>query len=104
MGQHDRVVVHVHHAGGGGDVLRRLVHVLTGRDAGADIQELADPGPGGENADSPLPERLVGPDGHENSGEILNALLGRFPVGGEMVLAAEPVVIHPGTVRDAGVE
>jgi hypothetical protein len=41
--QHDRVVVHIHHPGVGCHRLRNLVHVGTGGNAGADVQELPDP-------------------------------------------------------------
>jgi hypothetical protein len=40
----DRVVVDVDHAGARRDGLRDLVGVVRGRDAGADVEELPDPG------------------------------------------------------------
>jgi hypothetical protein len=43
-GQHHRIVVYVHHPGLRRAGLGYLVGVAGGRDAGADVQELADPG------------------------------------------------------------
>jgi menaquinone-9 beta-reductase len=48
VGDGDRVHLDVGDAGGGVGLLGGLVHVALGRDAGADVQELADAGPGQE--------------------------------------------------------
>ena len=42
VGEHERVVVDVDDPGGRGDALRDLVHVVRGRQAGADVEELRD--------------------------------------------------------------
>ena len=61
MGEHDRVVVHVHDPGLRRDRLGDLVGVARRRDAGADVQELADPRVGGQVADGAAEERPVRP-------------------------------------------
>jgi hypothetical protein len=35
---------------------------------------------------------------------MISSLLGRLPVGGEVVLAAQPVVVDPGRVGMPGIE
>ena len=63
MGEHDGVVIDVNDAGFGRDPLGDLMGVASGRDAGADIEELPDPGLGGEVADDAAEEGPVGPHG-----------------------------------------
>jgi hypothetical protein len=58
LGDRDRVDVHLHHPGVGGD----LVHVALGRDAGADVEELAHTSCV-EVADGAAEERPVGARG-----------------------------------------
>jgi hypothetical protein len=102
--QDDGVVVDVDNA----RVRRRrehdLVRVVGGRDARADVEKLPDPGLGGQESGRPGEERPVGPDRLDDSrigGD--NGVAGR-PVGGEIVLAAEPVVMHARAMRDARID
>jgi alditol oxidase len=104
VGEHDRVVVHVHHTGLRRDRLGDLVGVARRRDAGADVEELPDPRLGGEVADDAAEERPVGPRGERPLGVDLECHLGLGPVGGVIVLAAKQVVVNPRLMRDAGVE
>ena len=48
-------------------------------------------------------EGAIGPGGGDDVRVDPDGLLGGFPVHGEVVLAAQQVVIDPGDVRDAGV-
>ena len=104
MREDDRVVVDVDDPGLGCDRLRHLVEVARRRDAGAEVEELPDPGVGGEVADGAAEERPVRPRAEGQVRPGLERRVGGGPVGGVIVLAAEQVVIHPGVVRDAGVE
>jgi len=63
VGQDDGVVVHVDDPGLRGDGLGDLVGVARRGYAGADVEELADAGLGGEVADHPAEERPVRPRG-----------------------------------------
>jgi hypothetical protein len=104
MRQDDGVVVGVDHAAVGRDALRHLMGVVRRRQAGADVEELADAGLGGQVTDGPAEERAVGPHVGRDPRPDGNDLLGGFPVGGEIVLAAQPVVVDPGRVGHAGVD
>jgi hypothetical protein len=77
--------------------------VVVGRHAGADVEELADAGLGDQVARGAGQEGAVGPGGGDNVRVDPHGLLGGFPVRGEVVLAAQQVVVDPGDVRDAGV-
>ena len=103
MAQHDRVVVDVDDPGLGCDRLGHLVDVAAGRHAGADVEELTQAGLAGQVADGTGQERPVGPGGGHHGRVDQHRLLGRFPVRGEVVLAAEQVVVDPRDVRDARV-
>ena len=102
--QHDRVVVHVDHAAAGRHGLRYLVGVVRGRDAGADVEELPDPGLGGQEPHHPGEERAVGSHRGDDAGVGLDHRVAGRAVGGEVVLAAQPIVMHPGAVGHAGVD
>jgi hypothetical protein len=102
--EHDRVVVHVHHPALRRDRLSDLVRVAGRRDAGPDVEELADLRLGGEVADSAAEERPVCLRGEGHLRVDLEHRLGRRPVSGVIVLAAQHVVVYPGLVRPAGVE
>jgi hypothetical protein len=79
------------------------VDVADGGDTGADVEELADPGPD-EMADRPLQEGPVGPGQLAPVGHRPQRLFGQLPVGCEVVRPAEVVVIHPGRARDRDVD
>jgi hypothetical protein len=61
MGQDPRVVVHIDHPDLGGDPLGHLVGVVGGGQAGADVQELADPNLTSQVRDGTGEEPLGGP-------------------------------------------
>ena len=102
--EHDGVVIDVNDAGLRGDGLGDLVGVACRRYSGADVQELAYPALGDQVPHSPGEEGAVhpGPADHVRQGR--DHLVARVAVGGEVVLAAEQVVIDAGGVRDAGVD
>jgi hypothetical protein len=101
--QDHRVVVHVGDASVRRDGLRDLVRVVRRGDAGADIEELGDPGVGGEEAHGAGEERPVGAHRLDDARVGGHDRVARCTVGGEVVFAAEPVIMHPGAVRHAGV-
>jgi hypothetical protein len=98
VGQHDGVVVHIDDAALRGDLLGDLVGVVGGGQAGADVQELADAGLAGQVADGTGQKRPGGAGDVDDPGEGLTKLLGDLAVGGEVVLAAQPVVPDSGRV------
>jgi len=102
--EHDRVVVDVDDPRVRGGPLRDLVGVVRGGDPGADVEELPDAGLRGQVAHGPAEERAVAADAHSHERVGRHELLGQLAVGGEVVLAAEPVVVDPGDMRDAGIE
>jgi hypothetical protein len=79
------------------------VDVAAGRHAGADVEELAQPRLGGQVAGGAGEKLPVGVRGRDHGRVDPHRLLGRFPVHGEVILAAEHVVVDPGDVRDARV-
>ena len=99
MRDDDRVVVDVGDASPVADLPGYLVDRTLGRQADADVQELADPRVRGQVADGQPQELAIGhglgPGGRDEPDD----LLGGYPVGLEVVLAAQVVVIHP---RDVG--
>ena len=103
MGQHHRVVVHVHHPALRLRALGHLVRVVRGRQAGADVQELADPGlahqvPHRPPQEGPVPARRA-----DDVRMSRDHTFSGYPVDGEVILPAQPVVIDPGDVRHGGV-
>ncbi|GAA2857045.1 hypothetical protein HD593_009839 [Nonomuraea rubra] len=89
--EHHRITIDVDHPGPGS----QLVHVAARGQARADVEELADAGPG-EEPHRPAEERAAGPGRRAQLGSHLEDLLRRRTVGGEVVLAAEKVVVEPG--------
>jgi hypothetical protein len=104
VGEDDRVVVHVDHPRVRRNALRDLVGVVRRRDAGADVEELADARLTGEEADRAGQERPVGADRPGPLRIGLQRHVRGGPVGREVVLPAQPVVIDARDVRDTGVE
>ncbi len=84
--------------------MRDLVHILRGRQARADIQELPDARLADQVADDTPEQVALGPHADLDGGQRGEDLLGGRPVGGEVVLAAEQEVINPGDVRPGGGE
>jgi len=84
--------------------LRDLVHVLGARQAGADVQELADSGLARQVPDGAPQEGPVLADRRAHRGPALHGFKPGFPVDGEMVRAAQVEVVDPGRMRCRGVE
>ena len=104
VSQHRRVVVHVNDPGVRRDCLGDLVHVPVGGQPGAEVEELPDARLGGQEPDRAAEERPVGPGHLGELGGHFHHLAGGSPVGGEVVLPAEQVVIDPGRGRDRRVD
>jgi hypothetical protein len=79
--QHERVVVHVDDLGFGGDRLGHGVGGVGGRQAGADVEELAYPAPAGQVADGAGEKRPVRPRAGDHLGTVRGDLLGGLAVG-----------------------
>jgi UDP-N-acetylmuramoyl-tripeptide--D-alanyl-D-alanine ligase len=100
---HHRVVVHVGHPGLRVSVPGDVVRVQRGRQAGPDVDELPDAA-ARHVADGPAEELPVLP-GHLCRERVdRQHLLRQLPVGREVLLAAQPVIPHPGDVRPGRVE
>ncbi len=104
MGEHDRVVVHVDHAAVLRHRLGHLVGVVRGRDAGTDVEELPDPRLGGQEPHHAGQERPVGAHRGDDAGVGRDHRVACRAVGRVVVLATQPVVVHPGAVRHGGVD
>jgi hypothetical protein len=78
--------------------------VVGGGNAGADVEELADAGLAGQIPHRPGQERAVPTHALYHVRVFPHGGLGSCPVGGEVVLSAEPVVIDAGDMRDAGID
>ena len=83
------VVVDVHDPGVRGDLLGDLVGVLRGRQAGAQVKKLPDPGVGGKVTHRASEEGPVGPHARQDGRVGRDHLLRGLPVGGEVVLPAQ---------------
>jgi hypothetical protein len=68
VGEHDGVVVEVDHAGGRVDPVGDLVHVLRGRQPGADVQELPQASLADQVPDHAAEQVTLGPDAHWTAG------------------------------------
>src|SRR5487761_1047781 len=104
MGDHHGVVVDVSDARLGRDRLSYLMGGPRARQAGTDVKELPDASLGGQVGDRAAEEIPAlarrGPPVRIHA----QPLLRRFPVGSEMIFAAEYVILHPRRVRDAYVK
>ena len=101
--EHDRVVVHVHDAGMRRHPLGYFVRIVPRGQPSPDVQELPDARFGHQVVHRPAEERPLRPDADQDVGEGLHDLFGRRPVDREIVLAPQPVVIHPRDMRHARV-
>jgi fatty-acyl-CoA synthase len=95
---HHRIVVHVRHFGIRGGALGDVVGVQHGGQPGADVDELLDTHIRYVR-DGPAEELPVLTRHLRRERIDLEHLLRELPVSGEVVLAAEPVVPHPGNAR-----
>ncbi|QUQ68254.1 hypothetical protein JJ691_59990 [Kutzneria sp. CA-103260] len=98
VGDGDVLVVDVDHAGVGHEALGDLVHVADRGQAGAEVEELADPVLDAMENRSAEERTVVAGEG-ACLGQDGEDLLGRVPVDLEVVGAVEEVVVHSG---DAG--
>jgi hypothetical protein len=99
----DRVDVHVGDPGVRDDVAGRLVDGGTDGQPRAQVQELADARVAGRPGDRRAQELPVAPNQVPHAGIEDEQLLGELPVGGEVVLPAQPVVVDAGDVRSCDV-
>jgi hypothetical protein len=97
--EHHRVAVHVHDARRRRYRLRHLVHVVGGGQAGADVKELPDARLGRQEPHRAAEEPAVLPQPGPPRGPCGQRLIGHGAVGGEVVLAADVVVIHARRMR-----
>ena len=100
----DGIVVRVDHPRAGVDLLSDLMHRIPGGQARPDVKKLVDSRLGGEEPDDAPDEPAVL---HHRLAQLRYQRknpVGGNPVGLEVVLAAEKVVIHPGGVRDGHIQ
>ena len=102
--QHERVVVDVGDRALGRHLLRQFVGAARGGQAGTDVQELADAAVTGQVAHRPGQERPVGPCPGHHVRAAAGHLVADRPVGFVVILAAEPVVVHPRRMRHPRIE
>ena len=76
-----------------------LMHIRAARQPAANVEELADPGIAQE-PDRTRKELPITAHGVQDLRHHREYLIASGPVGGVVVLATQPVVIHPGRVRD----
>jgi hypothetical protein len=86
------------------DRLGNLVGVVGGGQAGADVKELADASLTGQVGDRAGKERPGGARVLHDRREGRKDLIADGPVGGGVVLAAQPVAPDPGRLRHRGVD
>ena len=103
VGDHDRIVVHVHHPRGRDDVARDLVHAGRRGQTAAQVEELGDTLLG-EEANGAAEESAVRQGEPSRVEPRFRQLLGRGAVGGEIVLAEEQVVVDPGDARPGDID
>src|SRR6185437_2372969 len=102
--EHQRVVVHVDDPAARRGGLCDLVGVARGRQPGADVEELTDALGSRQVAHRPGQERPVGLGGQPDAGIDADCGVPGAPVGREVVLAAQPVVVDARDVRHVDVE
>ena len=104
MGEDDRVVVHVDDPAFARHGLRHLVRVVRGGDSGADVEELPDAGLADQMPHGPGQERPVAPHPFRHMRGCPHRGQGGDLVRGEVGLAAEPVIVDAGYVRDGDID
>jgi hypothetical protein len=104
MHQHERVVVHVDDPRLRRYLLSDLVSVVGGRQAGADVEELPDPGLAGQVTDRADQETALHMGDIGDVGKHPQDHVADLAVGREVILAAQQVIPDPGRVRDASVK
>src|SRR5262249_59229765 len=83
---------------------RAVVCVVGGGDPAPAGEKRPPPRLTSEIANQPPQKRPVRPGQVSHARVGGKSLLGGLTIGGEVVLTAKPVVIHPGLMRDAGIE
>ena len=99
MREDNGVNVDIADPGAGIDALRDLMHVVRRGQAGPEVEELVDAKLIGDVRDSPDQAGPVVLRDGDRAGEARDEDLADLPVGGEVVLATEQVVVH---TSDAG--
>ena len=102
--EHDRVIVHVDDPGVRRRCLRDLVGVARGGDSGADVEELPDTRLPGQVADGAAEEGAVLAGLDRRRRDRGDEPVSDLPVGPEVVLSAQQVVVDPGGMRHAGID
>ena len=92
MGDRDGIDVHIYHFRIRRGLLRHLVDIAEGRDAGAEIQELTDSFVD-EEAYGPMQKRSIDLHDQRSVGNQSGHLTRDLPVDGEVMAATEPVVV-----------
>jgi hypothetical protein len=103
VGDDDRIAVDVDHTRAGDHRPRDLMGVLPGGEPGTDVEELPDALLGDIAHGPPEEAAVLRRHGLELRGEREQLLRGS-PVGGEIVLTAEKVIIHAGDIGSGRVE
>jgi len=103
VAHHHRVVIHVDHVRVRVGLPDDFVYVALAGQAGTHIEKLADALRHRE-PDRTAEKPPVGPGHVPVLRGKAEQLFHRLPVGGEIVLAAEGIVVHAGHVRDAGID
>jgi hypothetical protein len=93
----DRVVVDVNDPAFRRHLLGDLVRIVRGRDAGADVEKLADSRIFSQIAHCTGQKGTIGANRENDIWIGLDRLLTGHPVGGEIVLPAKPVIINAAT-------
>jgi hypothetical protein len=104
VGEHHRVVVDVDDPGVGRGPLRDFVGVVGRGQAGSDVKELPHAVAGRELVHALDDEPAHGLGDRRQGRHRRQHLLRGLAVGGEVILAAHPVVPHPGRTRDSRIE
>jgi hypothetical protein len=102
--QDQRIVVDIDDPRLRGHRLGDLMRIVRGGQPGTDVEELADPGLTGQEPHGAAEERPISASGGAHVRQELQDLFSDLPVGGEVVLAAQPVVPDPCGMRHARVE
>ncbi len=95
----DRVVVDVDDVHARVDLVRDLADVARRGQPGPDVDQLGDAHLADQVAHHPAQERAIVLGGQRRLGRELHRPARELPVGREVVLAADEVVVHPGDVR-----
>ena len=99
MREHLRIVVHVRHPSLRIDSLRDLVHIIGGRQAGAEVKELVDAKFPRHVADRADQAGTIVQCNLHRTGELVDENVTYSPVDGKVVFSSEQVIVGPGNTR-----